>query len=70
MDGFEATRAIRKAEGENAGRRVPVVATTAHAMQGDREECLQAGMDDYIAKPVAPAALAKVIEKRLRTPSG
>ncbi|MFZ5996878.1 MAG: response regulator [Nitrospirota bacterium] len=62
MDGFEATKAIRAAEGVG-GRRVPVIAMTAHALQGDRERCLAAGMDDYISKPVHPDRLREVISR-------
>ncbi|MBZ5608580.1 MAG: PAS domain S-box protein [Acidobacteriia bacterium] len=51
MDGLEATAAIRAAEQES-GRHVPIVAITAHAMKGDRERCLEAGMDDYLTKPL------------------
>jgi two-component system sensor histidine kinase/response regulator len=62
MDGLEATRAIRRdARWDN----VPIIAMTAHAMNGDRERCLQAGMDAYISKPVQPAHLVGTIEKHL-----
>jgi CheY-like chemotaxis protein len=59
MDGYAATREIRSQE--NAGARIPIVAMTAHAVTGAREECLGAGMDDYIAKPVSPGELERVL---------
>jgi two-component system sensor histidine kinase/response regulator len=62
MDGYETTRRIREREGDGAGRRLPVVAMTAHALAGDREKCLEAGMDDYITKPLHVSALRKALE--------
>jgi PAS domain S-box-containing protein len=62
MDGFEATRAIREKE-ETTGERLPIIAMTANAMKGDREECLEAGMDDYVAKPVRSRELFEAVEK-------
>ena len=62
MDGFEATDAIRTQE-KITGRHLPIIAMTAHAMKGDRERCLEAGMDDYIAKPVHAAELLQVLQK-------
>jgi HPt (histidine-containing phosphotransfer) domain-containing protein len=60
MDGFEATAAIRKIEAER-GARTPIVAMTARAMPGDREACLTAGMDGYVAKPLQPGELYRAI---------
>ncbi|MBP7148816.1 MAG: response regulator [Acidobacteria bacterium] len=65
LDGFEATTAIRQKE-RDSGTHIPIVALTAHAMKGDREMCLAAGMDAYIPKPVSPAELFRVIEALCR----
>jgi CheY-like chemotaxis protein len=61
MDGLTAARTIRAAE--PAGARVPIVALTGNVMPGDREACMAAGMDDYLAKPFSLAALRSVIDK-------
>ncbi|NTV09895.1 MAG: response regulator [Zoogloea sp.] len=69
MGGIEATQAIRAREArrswaaQGGWRPVPIVAMTAHAMQGDRERCLEAGMDDYVAKPIKPAELYAAVER-------
>jgi CheY-like chemotaxis protein len=76
MDGFEATAAIRAREAEvstdpaNASaRRMPIIALTANAMKGDRERCLEAGMDDYLAKPFNKDQLAAML-LRWTNPTG
>jgi len=78
MDGFEATREIRRwgrdSEGHGGNRtsalkvrasRIPIIAMTAHAMQGDRERCIESGMNDYLTKPVSPQALAQALDRWL-----
>jgi PAS domain S-box-containing protein len=66
MDGFEATAAIRGFEKET-GRHLPIVAVTASALKGDREACLAAGMDGYLAKPIRAAELVEVIARLARS---
>jgi PAS domain S-box-containing protein len=61
MDGLEATAQIRKTRGSA----LPIIAMTAHAMQGDRDRCFEAGMNDYITKPISPQALIEALEKWL-----
>ncbi|MEN6392589.1 MAG: response regulator [Anaerolineaceae bacterium] len=61
MDGFEATKTIRSME--NIQSKTPIIAMTAHAMSGDREKCIESGMDDYISKPIQPEELFKIIDK-------
>jgi signal transduction histidine kinase/CheY-like chemotaxis protein/HPt (histidine-containing phosphotransfer) domain-containing protein len=60
MDGFEATRAIRRQESVT-GKHIPIVAMTAHAIKGDRQRCIDAGMDDYVAKPIRSSVLFATI---------
>jgi two-component system sensor histidine kinase/response regulator len=67
LDGYDTTAAIRISELEGGGRHMTIVAMTAHAMKGDRERCLAAGMDDYLSKPLRPAALDAVLERWLGT---
>jgi signal transduction histidine kinase/DNA-binding response OmpR family regulator len=71
MDGLTATRAIRQAEAAGAAgftKRIPIVALTANALTGDREMCLDAGMDDYVAKPLTPEAVNPVLKRLLSAP--
>jgi len=62
MDGFEATQQIRSWE-KDRGVHIPIIAMTAHAMQGDRERCLEAGMDDYVTKPIQPRVLFSALNR-------
>ena len=61
MDGFEATAAIRAKE-VDTGAHIPIVAMTAHAMKGDRERCLEAGMDEYIPKPIRARRVYEMVD--------
>lgn len=65
VDGFEATQGIRDLQAEGKGPRTPIVALTAHALKGDRERCLAAGMDDYITKPIDRDELIAVLERQV-----
>ena len=66
MDGFEATKVIRQLEEHNHSTKTPIIAFTAYAMQGDDQRCYDAGMDDYITKPVKKAAMIHVLNKWLQ----
>ena len=65
MNGFETTRIIRNQESNALNHDIPVIAMTAHALKGDRERCLEKGMNDYVSKPVDPQKLAEAIERQL-----
>jgi len=65
MDGFAATREIRNPKSKIQNRNIPIIAMTAHAIKGDRERCLEAGMNDYVSKPVQPRQLIEAIERQI-----
>ncbi|MBI5295412.1 MAG: response regulator [Chloroflexi bacterium] len=67
MDGCEATRRIRTAR---TGSRIPIIAMTAHALKGDRDRCLEAGMDDYLTKPIERDVLLQTLDKWIQVPEG
>ena len=65
MNGYEATQMIRSSQSSVCNHEVPIIAMTAHAMPGDRDKCLKAGMNDYVSKPISPQALADVLSRWL-----
>jgi CheY-like chemotaxis protein len=66
LDGYEATRLIRQPSGGALDPAIPIIALTAHALEGDRDRCLAAGMDDYLTKPLDPKRLSDVIIQVMR----
>jgi CheY-like chemotaxis protein len=68
LNGLDATIQIRKNEAES-GQHIPIVALTAHALKEDRQRCLDAGMDDYLSKPINPNELEKTLSKHLSNPN-
>ena len=69
VDGLKATRMIRSWQSIAINNHVPIIAMTANAMKGDREICLEAGMNDYLSKPIDPDALFEMLDRHLTAPS-
>jgi CheY-like chemotaxis protein len=67
MDGLEATKIIRGQSAVDKNKNIPIIAMTAHAMNDDKQRCIDSGMDDYISKPVKPSELARILEKHLES---
>jgi CheY-like chemotaxis protein len=65
MDGFEATRNIRQMQKQESLKRIPIIALTANAMQQDRDECLNAGMDDHLSKPYTRLQMRAMLDRWL-----
>jgi len=65
MDGYEATQKFREGHAGEKNKQVAIIALTANAMQGDREKCLKAGMDDYLTKPIDPESLLEKLQQWL-----
>ncbi len=61
MDGYDATKAIRSGVAGPLNQKVPIIALTANAMEGDRKKCINAGMDDHLSKPIQPQALKRLL---------
>jgi len=70
LDGYEATQRIRAGEAGESARHIPIIALTAHALSGDRERCIDAGMDEYLTKPLAPATLRNLLERLMQPGRG
>ena len=68
MDGYEAATTVRNPQSPVLDHKIPIVALTANAMEGEREKCLEAGMSDYLSKPLDARDLAKMLEKWLAQP--
>jgi CheY-like chemotaxis protein len=65
MDGYTATQHIRDPQSHVPNHQIPIIAMTANAMKGDREKCLDAGMNDYISKPIDPQVFEEILNKWL-----